>query len=173
MEGSGSVTDEEKNEGLKLAMPRRIRREGLKCNLEIKLDGLAISRVEERAGSQTLRISKCVSILTQAISRLYPHQVCSKEEVKAGFGYLVPLTLILTRILLTGNSTSRRAQLLVNKFGRGDVMKPQHHSHLKDQLRSRSPSRKETLMEFKRKEIFSLPAPCSSCLLSNLLPKPH
>ena len=122
---------------------------------------------------RTLRISKCVSILTQAISRLYPHQVCSKEEVKAGFGYLVPLTLILTRILLTGNSTSRRAQLLVKKFGGGDVMKPQHHSDLKDQLRSRSPSRKETLMEFKRKEIFSLPALCSSCLLSNLLPKPH
>ena len=120
-----------------------------------------------------LRISKCVSILTQAISRLSPHQVCSKEEVKAGFGYLVPLTLILTRILLTGKSTSRRAQLLVKKFGRGDVMKPQHHSDLKDQLRSRSPSRKETLMEFKRKEIFSLPALCSSRLLSNLLPKPH
>lgn len=52
MEGSSSITDEKKNEGLKLAITRRIRREGLKCNLEIKLDGLAISRVEERAGSQ-------------------------------------------------------------------------------------------------------------------------
>ena len=173
MAGSGSIRDERKNEGLKLAMPLR-RREGLKCNLEIKLDGLAISRMEERAGShRTLRISKCVSILTQAISRLSPQQVCSKKETKAGCGYLVPLTLILALILLTGKSTSRRAQLLVKKFGRGDVMKPQHHSGLKDQLRSRSPSRKEILMEFKRKETFSLPVLCSPRLLSNLLPKIH
>lgn len=85
---------------------------------------------------RALRISKCVSILTQAISRLSPHQVCSKKEAKVGCGYLVLLTLILALILLTGKSTSRRAQLLVKKFGRGDVMKPQHHSGLKDQLRS-------------------------------------
>lgn len=87
MAGSGSITDERKNEGLKLAMPLR-RREGLKCNLEIKLDGLAISRMEERAGShRTLRISKCVSILTQAINTYLPHiRSTQRKRQRQGVG---------------------------------------------------------------------------------------